>query len=386
VRFSFVASMRSQVSARLDTLLVAGARSTRLRDGRVSVKENVSETALLSEGQGLQWFDALGKLIGDEGLVASQPLTHGSTDLFFQISRSHLLRTRSAPILNPKTRTLVGWVRASQDVTATRTQEWRLDEILIVGGFLSLLVSMLGARFLQVRSAHPIRASYERLREFSADASHELRGPITAVKSNAEAALRDAIGMRGIDHERFFVISQAAQHMARLTNDLLLLARAQEPMERDLFAIDLADAITKLVRLYRPAFEEKGIKLTSSVVPDATMYGNPDQIDRIFTNLIENALNYTPAGGEVVIHEVRQRDSVSVRVLDSGIGIPQEHIEKIFERFWRAEAARTRSTGTGLGLPIARALARRHGGDLFASSRPGRGTEFVVTFPYRPPA
>jgi signal transduction histidine kinase len=384
IHLSFVNSLQSQMSARVGTLLVAGLRSVRIRDDHFVVKENVPEFALLTAGQGLQWFDAHGKVVGDEGVVPTQNLTRTAEDRFLPTHDGGLLRTRSAAILTP-TGTVVGWVRAAQDVTVTRTQSWRLDVILIIGGVLSLLASVLGARILQRRSVEPIRVAYERLREFSADASHELRGPITAIKSNADAALRDAIGMRATDHDRFSSIAQAAQQMSGLTNDLLLLARAEEPMDRDLFAVDLTGVIEKLVRLYRSEFEARNIKLTNHLTTGIAIYGNPDQLERIFTNLLVNALRYTPNGGEVDIRDTHRHDGISIHVRDTGIGIPRGQIEHIFERFWRGERAHTRSAGTGLGLPIVRALVKRHGGDIAVESEPGRGSDFIVTLPYRPP-
>ncbi len=384
IHFSFAGSLNSQMSARVGTLLVAGLRSVRIHDAHFAVKENVPESALLTAGQGLQWFDASGKPIADEGLVPAATFTSAAQDAFVPLTGGRLLRTRSAKIVSPAGQ-VVGWVRAAQDVTATRTQAWRLDEILIVGGVLSLLASMFGARFLQLGSVKPIRGAYERLRDFSTDASHELRGPITAIKSNADAALRDAIGMRGEDHERFSAISQAAQQMSGLTNDLLLLARAEEPMNRDLFALDLAASIENVLRLYRSQYDARKIKLTSSLKSGTTVYGNPDQIERIFANLLQNALRYTLPGGEVQIANVQRRDGISIHIRDTGIGIPRQQIENIFERFWRAESARTRTTGTGLGLPIVRALVKRHGGTISVQSEPGRGSDFIVTLPYHPP-
>jgi signal transduction histidine kinase len=191
--------------------------------------------------------------------------------------------------------------------------------------------------------------------------------------------------MRGTDRERFSSIAQAAQQMGGLTNDLLLLARAEEPMDRDLFAVDLSAAIEKLVRLYHSQFEARDIELTSHVPPGITVYGNPDQLERIFTNLLLNALRYTPDGGHVDIAGRQRREAISIHVRDTGIGITRDQIETVFDRFWRAESARTRSGGTGLGLPIARALAKRHGGDISVESLPGKGSDFVVTFPSRPP-
>jgi two-component system phosphate regulon sensor histidine kinase PhoR len=156
-------------------------------------------------------------------------------------------------------------------------------------------------------------------------------------------------------------------------------------MDRDLFAVDLTAAIRNLMRLYQPQFEARNIKLTDRLTPGLTVYGNPDQLQRVFTNLLLNALRYTPDGGEVHIEDVRRHDRISIHVRDSGIGIPRDQIERVFERFWRGGSERTRSTGTGLGLPIVRALVKRHGGEISVESDVGRGSDFIVTLPARPP-
>lgn len=385
IHFSFVAALQGQMSARLGTLLIAGVRSVHVHGDAFTVRENVPDNALLLAGQGLQWYDAHGKLIDDEGIVPNAHVPLEAGDVFVAAGPSQTLRTRWVAIRNPANGRLLGWVLAAQEVGGTRAQAWQLDEILIVGGLLSLAASVFGSRFLQLRSVEPIRHSYERLRQFSADASHELRGPITAVKSNADAALREPDGMRAHDRERFSTISQVANQMERITNDLLMLARAEEPMTRDLFAVDLAASVENALRLYRAQFAARNITLKCDVSSGITIYGNPDQIERIFANLIENALRYTEPGGEVEIRGVHKREGTTIIVRDTGIGIAHAQLEDIFERFWRAEPARTRSSGTGLGLPIVRALARRHGGDISVTSEPGRGSEFSVTFPYRPP-
>jgi signal transduction histidine kinase len=163
------------------------------------------------------------------------------------------------------------------------------------------------------------------------------------------------------------------------------LARADQSIERELFVADLGMLVGNVVGLYQAAFERRDVALSDRVERGVKVYGNPDQVERIFANLLENALRATPPGGTVELASARERTGVSVRVRDTGVGIDREHLERIFDRFWRAQTARSGSTGTGLGLPIARALARRHGGDVTATSRLGQGSEFVVTFPNRPP-
>ena len=185
------------------------------------------------------------------------------------------------------------------------------------------------------------------------------------------------------DRSRFESIADAAAQMSRLTNDLLLLAGADRSLEFELFAVDLGEVLNKLVGRFDSRFSEAGIALDLPRGSAATIYGNPDQIERIVANLLENALRYTPAGGRVSIESEHDQAAVLVTVRDTGIGIAPDHLDRIFERFWRADPARS-SGGSGLGLAIARALARRHGGDVTVKSRLGFGSEFVASFPLRP--
>jgi signal transduction histidine kinase len=171
--------------------------------------------------------------------------------------------------------------------------------------------------------------------------------------------------------------------MSRLTGDLLLLAGAERSLERELFAVDLAAMVRRLSENYRRWFSTAGIALEVGALEPATVYGNPDQIERVLANLLENAFRYTPAGGRVRIDCRRDGGAIVVTVDDSGVGISPENLERIFDRFWRADPVRS-PKGSGLGLSIARALARRHGGDITVTSRYGLGSKFVASFPSRP--
>ncbi len=385
IHVSFASSLKAGMAARLNLLLSAGVRSAHLNGNRLEIKQYLSQAALLTSGQGLQWFDADRNLVASEGLVPEGQPFSSEAETIFDVGHTQSLRTRTRAIVDPTTGRILGWVRAAQDIAQIRSEAWQLDGILLIGGLCTLAASAVGGRYLQRRSIEPVRASYERLRECSADASHELRGPITAGTSSAEAALRDDLDMRPVDRDRFRTISRSAQRMARLTEDLLLLARADQSIERELFVADLGMLVGTVVGLYQAAFERRDVALSDRVERGVKVYGTPDQVERIFANLLENALRATPPGGTVELASARERTGVSVRVRDTGVGIDREHLERIFDRFWRAQTARSGSTGTGLGLPIARALARRHGGDVTATSRLGQGSEFVVTFPNRPP-
>jgi signal transduction histidine kinase len=141
--------------------------------------------------------------------------------------------------------------------------------------------------------------------------------------------------------------------------------------------------LPRLVEHYRPHFQRARIALDVLVEEPALVYGNPDQVERVVANLIDNALRYTPAGGRVRVECQRLGAEMRVAVRDSGIGIAPENLERIFERFWRGDPLCS-PQGSGLGLAIARALARRHSGDVTVSSSPGEGSTFVATFAISP--
>jgi signal transduction histidine kinase len=246
-----------------------------------------------------------------------------------------------------------------------------------------LLGAGAGGLALARRAVLPVERSFETLREFTANASHELRGPLTAIVTSADAALRDTERDPAHDRSRFEAIANGAKQMSRLTSDLLLLAGAERSLERELFVVDLTATLNKLIEPYRPRFEAAGIELNVVTEKAAIIYGNPDQIERVLANLLENALRYTPSGGRVEVDAHRDGGEFLVAVRDSGVGIAPEHLERVFDRFWRADPVRSPG-GTGLGLAIARALARRHGGDVTVTSRFGHGSTFVAAFPMRP--
>jgi OmpR-family two-component system manganese-sensing sensor histidine kinase len=383
VRSAFVASLDHQTTTRLQVLARAGLRSTLFVVDRLAVdKEETSDAALLERDQGLQWFDLQGRLMASEGLTPSAeiPTTDGPRRLTVG---KRTFDTVAIPILNPRTHRRAGTLRASEWAERERADIRWLDTGLLIGTLLAILASGLGGLALTRSAVRPVAETLRTLREFGADASHELRGPLTAIAGNADAALRDAERNAARDRLRFEAIADGAKQMSRLTSDLLLLAGADRSLERELFVVDLAVILGKIAGRYGAQFSAAGVAFTLASDEAAVAYGNPDQIERILANLVENALHHTPPGGSVSVESARERGLLLIVVRDTGIGIAPEHLERVFDRFWRADPARPHG-GSGLGLAIARALARRHGGDVTVSSRVGVGSEFVVSFPTRP--
>jgi OmpR-family two-component system manganese-sensing sensor histidine kinase len=383
VRFAFVAILDQQTDTRLQDIARAGLRSVLYSDDSLAIdKTEISNAALLTREQGLQWFDERGRLLGAEGLVpeADSAVVEGRRQLSVG---QRTFNTVTIPIVNPQKHQRVGMVRASEWNEQELADVRYLDTGLLIGTLLAVLGSAVGGRALVHRAVGPVAQSFQTLREFTADAAHELRGPLTAIAATADGALRDTERDPVHDRSRFEAIGDGVKQMSRLTSDLLLLAGADRSLERELFVVDLAVILKKLVDRYRPQFSAAGVGLDIATDKTAIVYGNPDQIERILANLLENALRYTPRGGRVSVEDERTRSETLIVVRDSGIGIAAEHLERIFDRFWRVDVARSQG-GSGLGLAIARALARRHGGDVTVESRLGTGSEFVASFPVRP--
>ena len=216
-------------------------------------------------------------------------------------------------------------------------------------------------------------------RDFVANVSHELKTPLTAVSGYAETLLDDGIPA---DQRRRFVqtIHDNATRMQRIVDDLLDLSRIESGGWRPNVAqVDIAGVVKDVFTAIQPVAAGKGLALVADVPPDAShVRADPTAFRQILTNLVENAVHYTREGS-VTLRTRRTEGGVRVEVTDTGIGIAPEHLPRIFERFYRVDAGRSRADGgTGLGLAIVRHLVEAHGGQIDATSVVGRGTTVSV--------
>jgi signal transduction histidine kinase len=223
-------------------------------------------------------------------------------------------------------------------------------------------------------------AAFTAQRRFIADASHDLRTPVAVLLSLAENA-RDHVGTRD-QQEVLGDIARQAQRLGGLLSNLLALARADEgqlALEREPLQLDrlAADAVTSLL----PLAGERGLILQTGALEPALVDGDLARLLLVLLNLIENALTYTPAGGQVTVSVRRTPGWVELIVLDTGVGISTVDTPHVFERFYRADGARNERGGSGLGLAIAQTLVEAHGGAITLSSSVGVGSRFVVTLP-----
>jgi signal transduction histidine kinase len=245
---------------------------------------------------------------------------------------------------------------------------------------MALVVSGIGGIWLTRQAMQPIEESFQRLKQFTADATHQLRGPLMAVKSNVAVALKYPEGMRGSDAEKFKAISSATSQMTNLTEDLLLLARTQQAPSEERKRVDIEMLLESLVQLYTPQALEKQIALkTTHLTNNLYVLGDPVRLSRLFSNLIENAIQYTLEGGKVEIQTRKDGYYLQVNVRDTGIGIAPEYLKYVFDRFWRDDPSRSyRTGGSGLGLAIAQAIVQSHGGLITVTSKVGVGSCFTV--------
>lgn len=220
------------------------------------------------------------------------------------------------------------------------------------------------------------------LRQFTADAAHELRTPLAALRGSAEVALsakRSAEELRGTLAEGI----EEYDRLSRIADDLLLLARAdagQEFFRRAPFRLDVA--LGDVVDLFAPVADEKEVDLSVSERDAVWIDGDDGRMRQMIGNLLDNAIKFTPAGGAVRVALVVTGSGAEIEIRDTGVGIASEHLRRVFDRFYRVDSARSREEGgAGLGLSICRTIVESHGGRIKVTSSPGQGTTAAVWLP-----
>jgi heavy metal sensor kinase len=224
-------------------------------------------------------------------------------------------------------------------------------------------------------------AAFSAQQQFLADASHELRNPLAIIRTNADIALSDPGSHADELRQAVVVVKRASDRMARLVDDLLALARREAPVlasER----VDLSRAVTEASEEFLTPAEARGIVLDRAIAPGIVVMGDQDALKRAVANLIENAVRLAPSDSRIRLAVGSERGMAWIAVSDEGPGIATEDQPKVFDRFWRADKARSRADGgTGLGLSIVRQIAQTHGGDVQLQSRLGVGSTFTIWLP-----
>ncbi|MBD2073999.1 sensor histidine kinase [Phormidium sp. FACHB-592] len=324
-------------------------------------------------------------------------------------------------------RQVLGYLRVSHPWFEVTKPVRQLVRDLVLGtGLMVAAVAAIGW-FLSGLAMEPVRESYQRLKQFTADASHELRSPIAIIQTNVQVALADPNPDPQSQQQHLKVVERLTRRLGRLVDDLLFLARQDSGIvQARCMSVALDGLLQDVLEEQQTLAEAKGIQLGFSVIePIAksashspltnqssspsmslsssttviatsqplthdcwqTLHVDRDQLARLFTNLVGNALQYTPMGGTVMVKLQPLRRSsnalLQVMISDTGVGIPSEALPRLFDRFYRIDQARTQAStvGSGLGLAIAQAIVENHQGTIQIESTLGQGTTVTVTLP-----
>jgi signal transduction histidine kinase len=390
VMFSF----QRQVTIQQDKLLDQKVKS--LVNGSLSDTDKI---AILEDPKSYGWviLTPRGRTLGQNPTAVSLGLPAG------RLARQslHEQQTVSATVRGPQGKVRVASspavrsgslvvLQVARSPAVVQNIVARLAVVLVFTGLGALVLVAAGGLFMSRRAMRPVQEAFGRQRTFIADASHELKTPLTLIRADAEVLSR---GLEDPEHaadnrELIEDLLGETDRMSAILSDLLLLARLDAEkisVSREPFDLALVLSETSERFAARAAAEGKNLGLKHSGKLPAR--GDAERTGQILAALLDNALRFTPPEGTVTVEGEAKDKRIAATVTDTGPGIPPESLDRIFERFYRADtysAARTRGPsggGTGLGLAIARDLARAQGGELVAENVPGGGARFALTLP-----
>jgi OmpR-family two-component system manganese-sensing sensor histidine kinase len=316
-------------------------------------------------------------------------------------------------------RQVLGYLRVSHPWFEVTKPIRQLLLDLIIGTIITLIAISAIGWFLSGLAIEPVQVSYQRLKQFTADASHELRNPIATIQTNVQVALAEP-DLQPTEQQHLQVIERLTRRLGSLVEDLLFLARQDSGIiQADWTAVPLDALLMEVVEEQMAIATAKEINLSLQFLDPVeseateemfTLTADWDQLVRLLTNLVRNALQYTPLNGTVEVRlqpiskgqqmilpmtagEITEKpatykfDGLQITIQDSGCGIPAEALPQIFDRFYRVDPARShrKTSGSGLGLAIAQAIVTNHQGHIYINSQLNKGTTVTVILPYTQP-
>lgn len=273
-------------------------------------------------------------------------------------------------------------VQIVRDITAEERMLNTLFLILVIGCSIGSLCAIGIGFFLAGRALVPIQNSWEKQQQFVSDASHELRTPLAVIQSKTDVLFQSpsaTIEEKAMD---ISTISKECRRLSKLVSNLLLLARSDSnQIEMDKKTFELDKLLEEIVAPYKEiaSYQEKEMLL--KVESDVSFMGDRERIHQMMVILLDNAMKYTNEGGHIQIDCTQTSSSIRIQVKDNGIGVKEEDIPKLFDRFYQGDKARSTSEGAGLGLSIANWIVEKHYGKISVESKWGDGTCFEVIFP-----
>lgn len=269
------------------------------------------------------------------------------------------------------------------DITSQQAMLRKLIYTFLFASLIMLVLIYIISRVLTNRSIRPIKEAFNKQKQFIADASHELKTPLAVIKTNVDVLTSNSDETVSSQSKWIHYIQSEIDRMNKLVYDLLYLAKVDDSEVKLIFSeFDLSNTIESVLLTMEANFYEKNLKLDYTIEPNIKIYGNKEQIIQVMMILLDNAVKYTSENGNIKLTLNKNNQTARIVVTNTGEGISNEHIDKIFDRFYRTDSSRTRkSGGYGLGLSIAKAIISGHQGKISAESILGKSTAFKVTLP-----
>ena len=323
-------------------------------------------------------------IVGDYVILVAGPLD--------QLGRQQYLLARvllvATPLIVLVTAGVSWWVASSAlrpmtvlaaqaEAMTIRASDWRLDAPTVTDQ-----LGQLARAFNRLLSR--LGAASQLQRQFMADASHELRTPVSVIQTAAEVTLEQPVREDWEYREALTIVNEQSTRLSRMVQDMFVLARADAggyPMHRRL--VDVDEVVGECVRAVSIVAAALGIHVTTTFESDVCVSADDGLLRRLVMNLLDNAVQYTPPGGSVTVMVNQDAGSATIAVSDTGPGIPSADRERVFERFVRLDPARSAASGAGLGLSIARWIAEQHGGTLTVGDNATGGALLIARLPRR---
>lgn len=259
-----------------------------------------------------------------------------------------------------------------------------LIAIVIIGGLLAGIVSLLVGLFLADRALIPIKMAWDKQQEFVADASHELRTPLAVMQGHIELLFRHPDHTIEQDSAKISAVLYEVKRMIKMVTQLLTLARSDSnQLELDCAEFRLDQLLRDTTEQFAMLTEIKEIAVNTTLDEEINFYGDKERLKQLLLILLDNALKFTPEHGIITVAGSKYKHGVQIIVADTGIGISNDDLPFVFDRFFRGDKARSREGGTGLGLALAKWIVDAHNGEIWAESTLGEGTSIYITLPVK---
>lgn len=269
------------------------------------------------------------------------------------------------------------------DITSQRGILTNLIYTFLIVACVMLVFILFISRFFANRAIRPVKEAFDKQKQFVADASHELKTPLTVINTNVDVLLSNGEDNINEQSKWLYYIKSEVERMTKLTNDLLYLAQLDYSDLKMIYTrFDLSDAVENILLTMEAVFFENNISFSSDIEPGLMVRGNSEQLRQVAMILLDNAVKYTNTKGSVRMELKKSGSGLILSVANTGEGVAAEQLGKIFDRFYRTDKSRARkSGGYGLGLSIAKTIVEQHGGKIYAKSTLNEKTVFIIELP-----